>query len=260
MWPLPICTTIAQLRELNETNHGFTSLSEAHNFVKQAAELASLAARSPVRQASLVTDWYQQMKLKIMPKEYRPTATSLVEQFSNYRGRDLNPHEILACLNRVRYPIDDLMRTRHQKGGFPSTCVKIVYREDTYMEPTKTEGSHSLSSPSLDDLVTAAVKVQPPLPATDSPASNQRPQNSMRGRGTGRFRGRGGATVTTGRTPAVTEGKDLGCKLCGNPLHSSSDCPLFPEGSNGVAAYECRKCKAGLFYFSRYCPRGLQEE
>ena len=47
------------------------------------------------------------------------------------------------------------------------------------------------------------------------------------------------------------------CKLCGNPQHSHSNCPLFPPGRNSLAKYECRKCSAGLFHFTIYCPANL---
>ena len=140
-----------------------------------------------------------------------------MEQFSNYRGRDLDPHEILACLNRVRYPIDDLMRSRHSKGGLPSTRVKAVQREDTHTEPTKIEGAPATSAPSLEDLVAAAVKVQSSPQANEPPTSTSRTMGAARGRGGGRFRGRGGATSNASRTANSGDSRETGCKLCGNP-------------------------------------------
>ena len=52
----------------------------------------------------------------------------------------------------------------------------------------------------------------------------------------------------------------LDANYAGTPCILPRNVHFFPKGVMGVAAYECRKCKAGLFHFSRYCPRGLQED
>ena len=75
-----------KLREMTENNHPHSSLSEAHNDLLQLCNLASLAARARERQIVLASDWYQQTLLRIIPREYKPMATSLVESCGNYNG------------------------------------------------------------------------------------------------------------------------------------------------------------------------------
>ena len=48
------------------------------------------------------------------------------------------------------------------------------------------------------------------------------------------------------------------CKLCGNSAHKSNECPLFPGERGNIANYECKRCKAKLFHFARFCPMNVE--
>ena len=80
------------LQSLNEHNHNYFSLSEAHNGILHIANLASLASRSEERQSALCADYYQQALLRIMPRDYRAMAIAAFEQCGNIKGADLTPH------------------------------------------------------------------------------------------------------------------------------------------------------------------------
>jgi hypothetical protein len=133
-------------------------------------------------------------------------AISSVESMANYKKTDLNPHQILACLSKIRQPIDDHFRKMQLKTFTPHRVRNIEAETITESE-------------------TASLK------KTD--AINEKP-----------------------RRPSAA----LDCKLCGNPNHKHESCPLFPPGRNTVATFECRKCKSGLFHYTKYCPRWNTEE
>ena len=103
-------TALEKLQSLNDYNHNYSSLSEAHNGILYLANLASLASRSADRQQALCADHYQQALLRIMPKEYRALSSAAFEQRGNLKRADLSPHEMLSCLNKLRHPIDDALR------------------------------------------------------------------------------------------------------------------------------------------------------
>ena len=103
-------TALEKFQSLNDYNHNYSSLSEAHNGILHLADLASLASRSADRQQALCADYYQQALLRIMPKEYCALSSAAFEQCGNLKRADLSPHEMLSCLNKLRHPIDDALR------------------------------------------------------------------------------------------------------------------------------------------------------
>ena len=108
-------TALKKLQGLNDYNHTYSSLSEAHNGILYLANLASLASRSADRQQALCADYYQQALLCIMPKEYRALSSAAFEQCGNLKRADLLPHEMLSCLNKLRHEIDDALRKTASK-------------------------------------------------------------------------------------------------------------------------------------------------
>jgi hypothetical protein len=201
-------TASTMLREMHDNNHKYSSLSEAHKCIQELSHLASLASRSKDRQAALAADHYQQTLIRIIPRDYRPMAISSIESMANYKRADLNPHQILACLAKIRQPIDDHFRRLQQKPTFPR--IKMA------------DASPLLPHPS---------PLPPPLMSRPAPRPDEaahRPRRSL---------------------------SAPDCKLCGNPSHKHDSCPLFPEGRNAVASFECRKCRSDLFHFTKHCPR-----
>ena len=226
-------TAMQRLRDMHEQNHPYGSLSEAHNDLLQLCNLASLAARARERQIVLAADWYQQTLLRIIPKEYKPMATSLVESCGNYKGKDLEPHEILNSLNKIRHPIDDLLRKAQAKGGFK--IKKTQYdlngcsdREDSGPNPGEIMIRSNYQSPNAREGTRTYWK------------NKSRPQ---------------------GQTDPKRTVEGLACRLCGNPKHSAATCSMFPDGRNMVAATECRRrCKAELFHMMRFCPQNQNDD
>ena len=230
-------TAMQKLRDMTEHNHPYGSLSEAHNDLLQLCNLASLAARARERQIVLASDWYQQTLLRIIPREYKPMATSLVESCGNYKGKDLEPHEILNSLNKIRHPIDDLLRRSQNKNSnykIKRAGVNIV------MEGDDRDGE----SFEMDSLEEPRVKVKTNFgqPSREIPKSNWKVKS--------RF---GNASEKRHIDP-------IACRLCGNPKHNAGNCPMFPEGRNMIAGTECRKCKAGLFHLMKFCPLNVLDE
>ena len=125
-------TASAMLRDMSESNHKYSSLSEAHKCIQELAHLASLASRSKDRQAALAADHYQQTLIRILPRDYRPMAISSIESMANYKRADLNPHQILACLAKIRQPIDDHFRRLQQKPSFPRVRLAEARRPPTH--------------------------------------------------------------------------------------------------------------------------------
>ena len=233
-------SAIARLRDLNDYNHPFGSLSEAHNEISQLASLAALAARTESRQAALAADWYQQTLMRVIPKEYRPTAVHMVETLANYKQRDLEPFEILNCLNRIRYPVDDLMRKSQGKNQGNLKIKSLTADSTIPTEPTI----------SADDTLPLELKAFQAFPADEEESAGKK-MGAKSKYPRGKKSGNRGWPGDDHKATTDTEG----CKLCGNPRHTHKECPLFPEGTNAVAAYECRKCKSNLFHFHKYCPR-----
>ena len=230
-------TAMQKLRDMTEHNHPYGSLSEAHNDLLQLCNLASLAARARERQIVLASDWYQQTLLRIIPKEYKPMATSLVESCGNYKGKDLEPHEILNSFNKIRHPIDDLLRKTQNKT--PGYKVK----KNFYTSKEAYEVGHPSENEEEDK------------PEAESRVKSAFYQGNKEGGKTfWKTKSRGGQNVDR-KTP-----EPIACRLCGNPKHNAGNCLMFPEGKNMVAGTECRRCKAGLFHLMRFCPQNAVEE
>ena len=208
-------TASAMLRDMHDSNHKYSSLSEAHKCIQELAHLASLASRSKDRQTALAADHYQQTLIRIIPRDYRPMAISSIESMANYKRADLNPHQILACLAKIRQPIDDQFRRMQQRPTYPR--VKMA---EAFPPP-----------PSPPPLMSR------PVTRPDDSFPRQGPRTDD----------------TNGRGRRSAGAPD--CKHCGNPSHKHDRCPLFPEGRNAVASFECRKCRSGLFHFTKHCPR-----
>ena len=226
-------TAMQRLRDFNENNHPYLSLSEAHNDLLQLCNLASLAARARERQIVLASDWYQHTLLKIIPKEYKPMATSLVESCGNYKGKDLDPHEILNCLNKIRHPIDDIFRKNNSKQ-----MVSLKNKKTSVV----------MEDPQLVEGITANEGI---LDGNESNSQIKVMSNLSGEQNYGKNRSR--PPPDKGQTPA-------GCKLCGNPAHTAQKCLFFPEGKNAIAGSECKRCKSNLFHFARYCPKQSIED
>ena len=238
-------SAMQKLREMTENNHPYSSLSEAHNDLLQLCNLASLAARARERQIVLASDWYQQTLLRIIPREYKPMATSLVESCGNYKGKDLEPHEILNSLNKIRHPIDDLLRKTQNRQNVNARVKRTIMTEET---EDKWRDTDALGVPSNQE--ENYIKLASQGPNGKEGGNQYRPfwKNKPR------------SQSLDGRENKNQTFFTNACRLCGNPRHNASACPMFPEGKNMVANTECKKCKANLFHMMRFCPMGMAEE
>ena len=232
-------TAMQKLRDMTEHNHTYGSLSEAHNDLLQTCNLASLAARARERQLVLAADWYQQTLLRIIPREYKPMATSLVESCGNYKGKDLEPHEILNSLSKIRNPIDDLLRKSQTKSQIHRV------KKNVWLDPQSEDEKETTDE-------TQGEKVESAPQKKRIKALNGQSRNNWKTK----FRAASGHNASD-RRPLTGQNR---CRLCGNPKHTAGACPLFPEGRNMVAASECKKCNAELFHLMRFCPQNGQEE
>ena len=234
-------TAMQKLRDMTEHNHPYGSLSEAHNDLLQLCNLASLAARARERQIVLASDWYQQTLLRIIPREYKPMATSLVESCGNYKGKDLEPHEILDSLNKIRHPIDDLLRRSQSKAPLYKAKKNIL------------AGDNDLDGEIMDVAMgDECGEIRRRIKLNNG--------NNMREGIKPFWRGKPKNLVQTGMVDKKNSFDSNPCRLCGNPKHHAGNCPMFPEGKNLVAGSECRRCKAGLFHLMRFCPQNSLDD
>ena len=234
-----------KLQDMNENNHEYSSLSEAHNEIQHLANLASLAARSKGRQEVLAADHYQHTLLRIIPRDYKAVAAQMIETCGNYKATDLEPHEILSCLNKMRHPIDDAMRKAQVNRSKNKDKAKIKQTKaiEKRTEPSAHTDNGTIQKVSDSKKKGGKEKERTPAQIAQSKADKAKAKNKKE------KDSQGNSSVL-----AITQ---EACKLCGNPQHSHSNCPLFPPGRNSLAKYECRKCSAGLFHFTKYCPANL---
>ena len=241
-------SAIQRLRELTDTNHPYYSLAEAQTDVGRLCTLASYSARSPHRQEALMAEHFAQTIMRLVPKEYKPIATTMVQTMATSMNRDLNPEDIVSCLESIRPQVDEIFRKIQNKNSSSNARVRRLENKTSWDKQNESNMRELLwdeQRPYEDNGAEAMVQRnfvrqdtgrRPPTDrARDSPA----PPNN----GTGK--------VET-KTMEV-------CKLCGNPKHSHRDCPFFPEGKNLVANSECKICKSGLFHQMKFCPKNQAE-
>jgi hypothetical protein len=200
--------------------------------------MAGLAARAKERQDALAADWYQSTLLRILPREYKPMATSLVESCANYKEHDLNPYEILQALNKIRFPIDDHFRKLQSKNSPAPANVRVKVAQTA---------SSDKSSSKFDDvtLIHCDEASFPSLPVRpDHPVQ----ENSSRS-------GKNRRTVKSAVKAAdpVPDPKAKSCKLCGSHEHDHEDCDIYTEERGALAAYPCKKCHNNLYHFYKHC-------
>jgi hypothetical protein len=209
--------------------------------------MAGLAARAKERQDALAADYYQQTLLRILPRDYKPMAMSLVESCANYKEHDLNPYEVLQALNKIRFPIDDHFRKLQMKtptsGGLKVKIASVSSSKEVE-EPSLVKGEdlklvHCDSSSMIRDPHRDANNQEGSGAALASPPAPN---------------GRSGKNRKTIKVVQNNETKPSRCRLCGKEDHASDQCPDFPEGKNAIAAYPCKKCHNNLYHFYKRCP------
>ena len=230
---------LEKLQSLNDYNHSYSSLSEAHNGILYLANLASLASRSADRQEALCADYYQQALLRIMPKEYRALSSAAFEQCGNLKRADLSPHEMLSCLNKLRHPIDDALRR---------TANKIDRNKDR---------NQALGRKGVKIIKNAIGDRRSDKTRKDSDSISSKPKEKRR------------ASVKEVRASRGTQKKDSNknepkkkennspydplCKLCGSDGHPADNCEAYPVGQRMVGCFPCPNCDGKLYHYSRFC-------
>lgn len=220
------------LQNLNEHNHNYFSLSEAHNGILHIANLASLASRSEERQSALCADYYQQALLRIMPRDYRAMAIAAFEQCGNLKGADLTPHEMLSCLNKIRHPIDEALRR---------SANRTDKNRDKHSSNGKTKIKKIVSP--LPDLVNDIKTANKITKTTKSKQS----RSLVAKNGSHKPEQKRISNKNIGQVTSPL------CKLCGSNQHSAENCETYPLEERMVGKFPCRNCDKNLFHFTRFC-------
>ena len=233
-------SALAKIRELNETNHPYHCLAEAQQDIARLCMLASLSARSKYRQEALAAEYYAQAIMRIIPKDFKAIASTIVQARIGSTNSDLNPEDIVECLESMRPQIDELFRKMQNR---------ISANREAKVRRTEVRQNEGISE--VEALL------------SNSHVTGHDANNPNLGRGENN-RNTGG---NRGYPPLINEVKPRGysasagtpCKLCGNPKHAPSTCPFFPDGKNDVASYECRTCRSGLYHYQKNCPRNSDD-
>ena len=237
-----------KLMDYTEWNHGFKSLSEAHNELLHLANLSSLSSRTYERQLALTAENYRMALLKIIPKDYKPLAISTIEACSNQRNVDLAPQEMLSCLSKIRNPVDELLRktAKKDRGDKKDKKDKGHKVKQVKSVPQKTD-SESLVMPHVTSPSQPKKAKAVPMPKVQAVRAPAKEGKNKRGQ-------QQNASANQKQNKVVKNASsDSGCKLCGNPKHGSEKCPFYPQSKQTIAKYECRVCDIGLFHYGIDC-------
>ena len=266
----------AKLLELNEYNHDYGSLSEAHHGLLHLSNLASLSSRSEHCQTAISADLYQQALLKIIPRDYRVAAITAMEYAGNLKGEDLTPHQSLSCLSEIRRQIDETLRSTlknrlknkkdDRKDDKRNGKVKQIQkqrhsppRRQKSPAPRPKQPQRQDNRPRAQIRVVQKDNAHPSQNQRDShktSRSSSRPparqKSTSDNRGSQRDR-----SQSKDRKVRITKSDSKpgkGCQLCGNTAHKSDNCPFYPtEGKMPVATFACNICNIGLHHYSRDC-------
>jgi len=222
------------MKNLNEYNHTYNSLSEAHNDLEHLAHMVGLSARTREAREVLAGEWYQYTLMNIIPAEFKAVATSAVERCGNLKGRDLTPFEILRSLTKIRNPLDDHFRKIQVKASNQARVRAANIEESESDRKGEKQLVYAARTAPRGEWENHREYERGSFPHKEE--RNQR-----------RDRKPPSANHNTGSHKPE-------CKLCGSARHFASRCPLFPEGMNNVANSECKSCNDGLFHFQKFCP------
>ena len=225
-------TASMKLRELTENHHPFHSMNEANIEISRLSSLAAKTSKTRERQEPVAADKYIKTFMKIIPKEFKAVAITLLDAKTQDIRRDLDPRDFMDALEPLRSNIDEcFQKTNNRHNGNARIRKLEAELENTHIWDKQETDSYKDSEENLDT-----------YKYTNN--TNTKTHNTQK--------------------PQIEQNDDRqtqhGCKLCGNSAHESKKCPLFTGDRNGVASGECRTCRAGLFHFSKYCPRTLKSE
>ena len=168
--------------------------------------------------------------MKIIPKEFKAVAITLLDAKTQTIRRDLDPRDFMDALEPIRSNIDEcFQKTVNRQNTARIRRVEVDMENINLWD--KQDKKTCSDTESEDELTTSDKKT----------ATNNTYQKHNH--------------KTNQNKKEVNH-----CKLCGNQLHESKKCPLFTGERSGVASGECRTCRSGLYHFSKYCPRTLKSE
>ena len=84
-------TASTRLRELTENHHPFHSMNEANIEISRLSCLAAKTSKTRERQEPVAADKYLKTFMKILPKEFKPVAITLLDAKTQKIKRDLDP-------------------------------------------------------------------------------------------------------------------------------------------------------------------------
>ena len=258
-WDLRPAAALEKLQSLNENSHLFKNIAEAANTLTRWAKLASLASPNYGSQRILMYTYFREALMKIMPRDLKVHVITRIDEIAGMKGDDLDPIELVKALSRYRNFID----TAFEKG----VTNKNKRNHQNQIKLLS-------SAPSVDTVAPAPLLALPaPAPSPSQPAaseSDKPKQTGKKGKKNEEKKAKAKAAKaakasqpSSGDSNANANTTANGntsskCKLCGNSSHKSNECPLFPGDRGNIANNECRRCKAKLFHFTKFCPLNVE--
>ena len=154
---------------------------------------------------------------------------------------------MLSCLNRLRQPIDELLRKTYSRSdrGRDRTSA-VAKRQVRAVNSNQNDSPMSISpSPSAWRKRNLSKKRENPqkqgsgkLVKQAKAASPQRVFQKKEKKP---------APAPDNWRPPET------CRLCGNQNHWSRNCRLYSKNERAIAKSLCRMCNSGLYHYSKFC-------
>ena len=172
-------------------------MNEANTDISRLSGLAARTSRTRARQEPVAADKYLEAFMKIIPKEFKAVAVTLLDAKAQKIRRDLDPHDFMDALEPIRYSIDEsFQRTASRQHNTNPRVRKVAMDPD---RPSWTTTGNGLTEDS----------------DTDQEATQGNKQQSTK-KGFHKYKQKN-----------TDKKEDSECKLCGNPNHDAKKCPLF---------------------------------
>ena len=184
--------------------------------------------------------------MRIIPRDYKPVAISIMEAHSNNRNKDLSPTEMLTCLNQVRTPIDESFRRNARKGktfqkdknGNGAGAKQVSTSEPKPQGNKRKPKPNNRGRPPIEQLINANL-----APATKKADKKPGKTPSQKAQ----------SNKDKQRSAKNASSSPSGCQLCGYTKHDSEHCPFYPQSKRTVATNPCTVCNTGLHHYGRDC-------
>ena len=251
-WDLRPAAALEKLQGMNENSDIFKNIAEASITLTRWTKLASLASPNYGSQRILMYTYFRDALVRIMPRELRVHIVTRIDEIAGMKGDNLDPIELVKALSRYRNFID----TAFEK----SVATKKRKNQQNQIKQLNSSPPQAAVAPNAPAPMLA---LPTPAPSPTPPAASETGKAKQTGK-KGKKKEEKKAKAAKASKPssngpnANASATNAGntstkCKLCGNTAHKS-ECPLFPVERGNIASNECKRCKAKLFHFTRFCP------